>query len=157
TFRRNGSLTFTEPVITWETVPTDTPANSATLLMLGISLFGPRGRRIPPTRISVNLDNRAHGIYSDRNTKRLIRFKRRGNAAGRDVAVSLPSVFSRPFCRSCPYPAIPSWTDSHVWRLLMRKVRTLATVVLSVMALAPGLNSQSVTGQISGTVTDSTG
>ena len=36
TLRRSGSLTGTEPVITWETVPTETPAISATFLMLGM-------------------------------------------------------------------------------------------------------------------------
>src|SRR5450759_1784385 len=36
TLRRSGSLTGTDPVITWETVPTETPAISATFLMLGM-------------------------------------------------------------------------------------------------------------------------
>src|SRR5437016_5013192 len=36
TLFRNGSLTGTDPVMTWETVPTETPATSATFLMLGI-------------------------------------------------------------------------------------------------------------------------
>src|ERR1035438_8587460 len=36
TLRRSGSETGTDPVITWETVPTETPAISATFLMLGM-------------------------------------------------------------------------------------------------------------------------
>src|ERR1017187_7860250 len=38
TLRRSGSETGTDPVITWETVPTETPASSATFLMLGIAV-----------------------------------------------------------------------------------------------------------------------
>ena len=37
TLRRRGSLTGTDPVITCETVPTETPAISATFLMLGMA------------------------------------------------------------------------------------------------------------------------
>src|ERR1051326_1211789 len=40
TFRRRDSLTGTDPVITCDTVPTETPATSATFFMLGIGAPG---------------------------------------------------------------------------------------------------------------------
>src|SRR5260370_20498542 len=39
TLRRTGSLTWTEPLMTFETVPTDTPARSATSFIVGIGRF----------------------------------------------------------------------------------------------------------------------
>src|SRR5689334_9879602 len=36
TFLRRGSLTGTDPLITWDTVPTATPARSATSFMVGM-------------------------------------------------------------------------------------------------------------------------
>src|ERR1041384_4923380 len=84
----------------------------------------------------------------------------RATRMSRGYAVNLTAISASALSHSEPAssPSHPTGSNHHasIWRLVVSK-QLFAGLLFALLAILPAANAQSVTGQMSGTVTDSTG